>query len=148
MKMINCWNDLLPYGIDPLTGEACGLMYRLLCDVTTSGKKIIEKTLGCRLDLPGNWNSGKPDDPHVGCIMLAYEFLIPIGIFALLENGCTEVWHCGDSLIGIEPTDHFDHPDEVKKVYKVTRVLRYGGEYATHYPDIHSLSGVRDNHLS
>ena len=34
MKTITCWNDLTAYGISPLTGEACGLMYRILFDVT------------------------------------------------------------------------------------------------------------------
>ena len=34
MKSINCWNDLEPFGLIVLTGEACGLSYRLLCDVT------------------------------------------------------------------------------------------------------------------
>ena len=33
MKSIGCWNDLASYGIDALTGEACGLSYRILCDV-------------------------------------------------------------------------------------------------------------------
>jgi hypothetical protein len=45
MKSIRCWDDLSRYGILPLTGEACGLSYRLLCDVTAAGKRIIEKAL-------------------------------------------------------------------------------------------------------
>ena len=28
MKTVTSWNDLLPYGIDPLTGEACGMAVR------------------------------------------------------------------------------------------------------------------------
>jgi glycyl-tRNA synthetase beta chain len=43
MKSIRSWEDLSVYGIVPLTGEACGLSYRILCDVTAAGKKIIEK---------------------------------------------------------------------------------------------------------
>jgi hypothetical protein len=43
---INCWDDLRPFGIDALTGEACGLSYHLLCDVTQKGKRTIEKALG------------------------------------------------------------------------------------------------------
>jgi len=64
MKKVSCWNDLVPYGIDPLTGEACGLMWRILCDVTTQGKKTLEKCFGIpSLNLPGNWNRGDNDDP-------------------------------------------------------------------------------------
>ena len=33
MQKITCWDDLRPYGIGALTGEACGLSYRILCDV-------------------------------------------------------------------------------------------------------------------
>ena len=42
MKTISSWDDLKAYGIDPLTAEACGLGYRLLCDLTAEGKKILE----------------------------------------------------------------------------------------------------------
>ena len=30
MKTIDCWQDLVPFGIDPLTGEACALSWRIL----------------------------------------------------------------------------------------------------------------------
>lgn len=45
MKTIHSWDDLSKYGIVPLTGEACGLMYRILCDVTARGKRLVEKAL-------------------------------------------------------------------------------------------------------
>ena len=38
MKSIRRWDDLCAHGIVPLTGEACGLSYRILCDVTARGK--------------------------------------------------------------------------------------------------------------
>ena len=49
MKTVSCWDHLRPYGINALTGEACSLMYRLLCDITEEGKHVIEKCLGCEL---------------------------------------------------------------------------------------------------
>lgn len=50
-----------------LTGEACGLSYRILCDVTAKGKKILEKALDvAQLGLRENWNHGSPDEPHIG----------------------------------------------------------------------------------
>ena len=59
MKTIGSWNDLQPFGIEPLTGEACGLMYRILFDVTEAGGKIVGKCFG----IPGMkfseaWNRG------------------------------------------------------------------------------------------
>ena len=105
MKTVSQWRHLEKYGIVPLTGEACGLMYRILCDLTEDGQRIVEKCLGCGLSLPEAWNSGTDKTPHVGAIMLAPEMLIPLGAFALLESGCREVWLVGQTLIGIESTD-------------------------------------------
>lgn len=105
MKTIAAWRDLESYGIDPLTGEACGLMYRILCDVTLPGKAIVEKCLGCQVVLPESWNRGSDAFPHIGSILLATEMLVPLGVFALLENGCREVWLVGQALLGIEVTD-------------------------------------------
>lgn len=110
MKTISCWDDLRPFGLVPLTGEACGLGYRLLCDVTTSGKHILEKCFGLQtLGLTENWNRGSSDHPHIGSILLPYDCLVPVAVFALLEHGCTEVWLYRDQrLRGIEPTDPAD----------------------------------------
>ena len=46
MTTISNWQQLSEYGIVILTGEACGLAYRYLCDLTEQGKKIVEKCLG------------------------------------------------------------------------------------------------------
>ena len=80
MKTIGSWNDLRAHGIEVLTGEACGLSYRILCDVTARGKATIEKALGVReLRLPEGWNRGEEGDPHVGSILLAPELLPLLG---------------------------------------------------------------------
>ena len=106
MKSIACWNDLEPYGIVPLTGEACGLCYRVLFDLTDKGRKILATCFGIPdFKLGEPWNRGTIDDPHVGSIMLSREMLIPVSVFALLESGCTETWLVGDAVVGIEATD-------------------------------------------
>jgi len=100
MKTISSWEHLRPFGIDALTGEACSLMYRILCDITAEGKRVIEKCLSCELKVPENWNSGA-----IGSIMLTPEMLVPIAVFALLENGCRECWMIDGAVIGMEATD-------------------------------------------
>jgi len=119
MHMINSWDDLRPFGIDLLTGEACGLSYRLLCDVTQKGKQTIQKALGvANLELPDNWNRGDPQDPHVGSIMLVPELFIPLAIFALLDHGCPEVWRTKTGgLVGIESADDLERIAAVKRLY-------------------------------
>jgi hypothetical protein len=106
MKFVACWNDLEPIGIVPLTGEACGLCYRLLFDLTARGLKIVAACFGIP-DFKGAepWNRGPADDPHVGSIMLSSEMLVPVAVFALLETGCTEAWLVGQAVVGIEAAD-------------------------------------------
>ena len=117
MKTITRWDDLGPFGVEALTGEACGLSYRVLCDVTGNGKRIIEKALGIpNLSLPENWNRGDPADPHIGCVMAAPELLVPLGVFALLENGCCEVWRTkSGSLLGLESAEDFERVEALQR---------------------------------
>jgi hypothetical protein len=55
MKRIESIKDLEAFGIVPLTGESDAHMYRILCDLTEQGKRVIERTLnnlarfGCAL---------------------------------------------------------------------------------------------------
>lgn len=93
MKRIDGIKNLEPYGIDALTGESDAHMYRILCDVTKNGKAIIERTMDVGLQLHDNWNSGKPDDPHIGSLLLPLEFVPSIAVFCLLKDtDITEVW--------------------------------------------------------
>ena len=133
MRTINSWDELRPFGIDLLTGEACGLSYRLLCDVTQKGKKVIEKALGVtNLELPENWNRGSADEPHVGSIMLVPELLMPLAIFALLEDGCSEAWRTkSGGIVGIEVSDSLERVEARKRFYgdsdNFVRRYTYGG---------------------
>src|SRR4051794_15911317 len=107
MKCIGCFNDLIPFGIEPLTGESCGLGYRILCDVTEPGRRILAKLFGIpTLTLGEAWNRGTADQPHVGSILLTQEMVMPLAVFALLETGCSEAWLLEDkSVVGMEATD-------------------------------------------
>lgn len=40
MKTIARWADMESFGIEPLTGEACSLMLRTLCDLTASAEQV------------------------------------------------------------------------------------------------------------
>src|ERR1043166_1173788 len=106
MKTLRRFDDLRPYGLNILTGEACGLGMRYLTDVTEAGKKLIEKVLDVNeLSLQSNWNSGS-----IGSIMLTQEFIHTCMIFALLQNGCIEVWedNATKELYGMEDKGDLD----------------------------------------
>jgi len=141
MKHVQNWRDLESYGIELLTGEACGLMYRLLCDVTRQGQKVIEKCFGISVTLSEPWNGGRADDPHIGSILLPPTMFVPLGVFALLESGCTEVWQIGESLIGMEPTDTTDERERASEVYgtRRNRIFRYDGTAGDR--NVHMMSG-------
>jgi len=142
MKTVACWNDLQPFGIIPLTGESCGLMYRILFDVTESGRKVIAKCYGIPdVGLPEPWNRGSKEDPHVGCIMLSQESLIPVAVFALLENGCKEVYLMGSSVVGIEPGDPQDAAETMRRVYKVDYARRLSYGVTAGDRNVHVMSG-------
>ncbi len=93
MKHISCLRDLEPHGIEILTGEACGLMMRVLCDVTKSGRSLFIEAYGLDPDtkLGDPWNSGSKENPHVGSIMLAPDDYKTLGVFALLRT-CSVVY--------------------------------------------------------
>ena len=136
MKTISSWEHLRPFGIDALTGEACSLMYRILCDITAEGKQVIEKCLSCELKPPENWNSGA-----IGSIMLVPEMLIPIAVFALLENGCSECWVIGGAVIGMEATDREEEMQRLLKHFqdKHPRRFSYHGQHQDR--NQHQMSG-------
>ncbi|WZO97328.1 hypothetical protein EP7_004353 [Isosphaeraceae bacterium EP7] len=130
MKTISGWRDLEPYGIIPLTLEACGLSYRLLLDVTEQGRKILGHCLGIpNMTLGEAWNGGTKEAPHVGSVMLAQVMLVPVAVFALLEGGCREAYLLGNDVVGIEPGDPADTVETLKRVYRAdyARRFSYGG---------------------
>lgn len=88
MTNICDFGDLRGYGIDALTGEACGLMMRILCDFDEKGRRVIGKWLGVpNFQGAEAWNSGPKDNPHVGSIMLDGHIIPSLAVFCLLENG-------------------------------------------------------------
>ncbi len=143
MKLIRGWEDLSAFGIVPLTGEACGLSYRILCDVTARGKKTLEKAMSvAQLGLHENWNHGSADDPHVGSIMLAPDLLPFIGVFALLEAGCREVWLTKrQQVIGIESEDLPERLDGLKRYCGDELLRRFGYAGTAGDRNQHAMTG-------
>ncbi len=88
MKHLRDWRDLRPFGIDALTGEACGLAMRILCDVTEKGAENIQRFLGGRITVEkgGNWNGGSKEEPHIGSVLLPYSILSDLSAFLLVVN--------------------------------------------------------------
>jgi hypothetical protein len=143
MKKIESWSDLEPYGIIPLTGESCGLGYRILCDVTERGRRVLAKTFGITtFTLAENWNRGHNDDPHVGSIMLAPEMLVPIAMFALLDVGCLEVWVIEPRrVVGIASSDSSEAVEAFRQDVRRISARRLAPHGTAGDRNIHVMSG-------
>jgi hypothetical protein len=143
LKTINTWEDLSRYGVIPLTGEACGLSYRILCDVTATGKKLLEKVLGVHaLQMHENWNRGSEDDPHIGSVMLVPELITVVGVFALLDAGCREVWTMNQrGVVGFEPTDEAERVQCFKEIYAKQLGRRFGYFGTAGDRNVHVMTG-------
>lgn len=143
MKSISCWEELAPFGIVALTGEACGLSYRILCDVTHKGKELLEKVFGLNaVVLHPNWNRGCEADPHVGCVMLVPELLTPLAVFALLEHGCKEVWSLrGGATIGVEGADSADTLEQFRVIHADKLARRFGYFGTAGERNVHVMTG-------
>ena len=138
MKTISRLAELSEYGIVPLTGEACSLMYRVLCDLTASGRAIVQRLLGVEIQSE-NWNCGAESNPHVASIMLSAEMVVPLAVFALLESGCTEVWLGDGSVLGVEPDDNEEQIASMKQYLKARRRFTYRGPHKDR--NRHQMSG-------
>lgn len=89
MQQIAGMKDLEPYGIDILTGEACGLYLRVLCDYDSRGQEILAERFGVP-DWKGGepYNRGSKEWPHIGSVMLTNSDVAHLGVIALLRSGC------------------------------------------------------------
>jgi hypothetical protein len=142
MKTVAKWDDLTEFGIEPLTGEACGLGYRILCDVTEKGRLIVEKCLGAAsLVTHLQWNSGTKEQPHIGSLMLAPEMLVPLAVFALLESGCKEVYAVKGGCFGIEYRDPPDTVESLQRWHAGNEMRRLAYQGTARDRNVHVMSG-------
>jgi hypothetical protein len=138
MKTISNWPHLEPYGIVALTGEACSLTYRVLCDLTQRGKSILERCLSVEIRSEP-WNTGSKEDPHVASAMLAPEMILPLAVFALLDAGCRVVWITGSAAIGIEADDGEEDVERMRELRRPVRCFGYHGPFQDR--NQHQMSG-------
>lgn len=138
MKTVTCWGALEPFGIVPLTGEACALGYRILCDLTEKGKRTVERCLSVEIRSE-SWNSGSKDDPHIASIMLTQEMLVPLAVFALLESGCREVWVTQYAAFGVDQEDSDEAVAVTKRSHPLQRRFAFHGPFDDR--NQHQMSG-------
>ena len=78
-------------GINLLTGEACRLGQRILCDVSQDGAELVNLYFGAEMKLEKNNNSFVGDKPAVGSLMLGREMLKEVAVFGVMVKGAIAV---------------------------------------------------------
>ncbi len=103
MIRITCLQDLREFGIRPLTGEADNLMYRMLCDLTEQGRKIVAETYGI---YPAGFPENMNLDGAVASCMLPHDAWQHVAPIALLQR-CYLVIATDRQVIGLETGDEY-----------------------------------------
>ena len=88
MKILQRWSDLVPYGINCLTGEACAYSIRLLCDLNEDGVKLLNDFYGGNIKFSekSNWNQKVNNKPAVASIMLTDGVMVDLFKFILFSE--------------------------------------------------------------
>lgn len=103
-KSLHSFKDLKAYGINALTGEACGYSLRVLCDLNEDGVALIEEFFGSTLQVTenSNWNSQVEEKPAVGSVMLARSIFQDLALYCLWrENYAGALMMSDGSVIGV-----------------------------------------------
>lgn len=147
--VVRDWRPMKDFGVDVLTGEACGLGMRLLCDLTAAGADLIREFFslsGTNFPFARNWNHGTDEDPHVASVMLPVSIFRDLAAFAMLENGyVTVITTTKQAIYGF--TDHRDAEEYLKLIdanrdgsmFGHHEVLRKRGTAGTR--NVHEMSG-------
>jgi hypothetical protein len=86
MKCFRCGDDLKDVGIDLLTGEACGLAMRVLCNLNEEGVKLWETFTRSTCDTKNAWNDG-----HAS-VMIPHSMFRDLWIFGQVMKGVRYVF--------------------------------------------------------
>jgi len=99
------FRDMAEYGIIPLTGEACNIGCRMLCDLTKFGREICCEAFGLKEEgFQENWNSHSNKGVHIASIMLSHDTLRQLAIIALFKRGATCVIEYETFVVGLYGT--------------------------------------------
>jgi hypothetical protein len=144
LQTIRNWNDLEKFGIVPLTGEACGLSMRLLCDITARGKRILQTLFGLQdlavtLTLRPAWNGSvirltggeAPEEKATHSVMLPADLLRTLAVFCLVDAGCEEIYLAdGKPTCGMTALDFVEwrreHGEHALAVFEANLRMIYG----------------------
>lgn len=107
-KQLCNWSDLVPFGVNYLTGEADPYGQRLLCDLSEKGVERMRDFLGLHYEakFADNWNSAVGEVPAVASVMLPREVFSTLATFLLFSvDGYDIVMRHHGSVVGYRQQD-------------------------------------------
>ena len=130
MITIHTLRDLEQFGIRALTGEACRVGTRILCDLTFEAEKIVCDLLGINYvsynkyaTFPPSWNGNGAS----GSFMLPHGLFHDLAVWCLIHKGCREImvvrpgagdgYTWGTEVIGLEHGDDAGQWEELRELY-------------------------------
>lgn len=118
MEHYDNWHDLEKLGINMLTGEACGLSMRLLCDVNQIGRETVDAFFRCCLGDDSNWNSMVNGQPAVASVMLTRSIFTDLAAFAHIFQTGRGVRICDNGeVLGLTGEEDADYLARVERCY-------------------------------
>lgn len=139
MIHITCFADLARFGIQPLSGEADKLGFRILCDLTDNGCDVVRECFGLRDGIElfeDNWNH---NEGAIGSCMIPKACIEPLAIIGFVLGGMIAV-QTDKGVFGLQ--DYEDIIDgqyvnyrykisslpwsygQIQQIYRPTKILR------------------------
>lgn len=144
MKIVE-YCELEPFGVKPLTGEACVFGMRLLCDLNEAGLDLIQRFFGGNVDVKyaSNWNTTVNLENAVGSVLLTYTVLADLAAFALLTPEYPFVLvHQNGVVVGYSSDEWAQLPRDSQGCL----LLNYKRTYHQTNPQPGVTTGDRNNH--
>ena len=112
-KTVRNIQDLLQFGIDALTGEACAFNMRILCDVNEDGRALLADFFGIeKTAFKEAWNRFVDGKDAVGSIMLTPNIVPKLAQFAFFRKDYKAVVVFANGTVSaLNDTDIPDYKD-------------------------------------
>lgn len=140
------WAGLEQFGINPLTGEACRLSLRLLCDLNEEGRALMAEYLGVKPEgFAPNWNSAVAGEPAVASVMLHRDSFKQLTEFALFHTGAKACAEVNGGLVGAYTDEAVANLEQLQRMSREQPGLRrnYASASAPHVGsrNVHMATG-------
>lgn len=142
MKLVTI-DNLIDFGINRLTGEACAFGRRILCDLNEDGRDLLADFFSISPNaFYENWNTKVGRKPAIASIMLDREYFKSILIFALLRQGWDYVIIFNEDRLQFYVTHNYEELSKwIKEQPELGVIHNWNHTNSCGSRNIHQMSG-------